>query len=327
MRRNTVLLLGAVVVLAVILVIQQIDFGAPEPEITAWDGEATRIEIAKPNESLTVRKHNGAWVVTDEDYPASKTKVENMVSQLRDIGQIEVVSTREDYGRYELEEANALHVTVYDGDTKLRELYLGKDSDVGRKSYARQPGQARVFLVDRSLKGAVDTSVSKIRDKKIAEIAEDSVSEVELSSPEGARVTLVPTENGSDDGSESEGAASEADESGTGKSASDDGQDQIQWAIRGDVSEIDSKRVNRLFSSLARLQASSFDTESPEDRTPVGTINVARKNGTEFRLTVYPAEKEEAFAATASTVSYPFVLGRTTVERLFLALEAFVGGS
>ena len=310
MRRNTVLLLGAVVVLAVILVIQQIDFGAPEPEISAWDGEATRIEIAKPNESLTVRKQNGAWVVTDEDYPASKTKVENMVSQLRDIGRIEVVSTRENYGRYELEEANALQVTVYDGDTKLRELYLGKDSDVGRKSYARQPGQARVFLVDRSLKGAVDTSVSKIRDKQIAEIAEDSVSEVELSSPEGTSVTLVPSENG-----------------GTGESASDEGQDQIQWTVRGDVNEIDSNRVNRLFSSLARLQASSFDTESPEDRTPVGTINVARKNGTEFRLTVYPAEKEEAFAATASTVSYPFVLGRSAVERLFLALEAFVGGS
>jgi hypothetical protein len=312
--------------LAVILVIQQIDFGAPEPEITAWDGEATRIEIAKPNESLTLRKQNGAWVVTEEDYPASKTKVENMVSQLRDIGRIEVVSTRENYGQYELEEASALHVTVYAGDTKLRELYLGKDSDVGRKSYARQPGEARVFLVDRSLKGAVDTSVGSIRDKNIVEIAEDSVSEVALSNPEGATVTLVPRQ---DDGesSETDDTASEGDESGAGESASDGEQDQIQWTVRGDVSEIESQRVNRLFSSLARLQASSFDTESPEDRAPVGTINVARKNGTEFRLTVYPAEKEEAFAATASTVSYPFVLGRSTVERLFLALEAFLGGS
>jgi hypothetical protein len=132
-----------------------------------------------------------------------------------------------------------------------------------------------------------------------------------------------------DDGesSETDDTASEGDESGAGESASDGEQDQIQWTVRGDVSEIESQRVNRLFSSLARLQASSFDIESPEDRAPVGTINVARKNGTEFRLTVYPAEKEEAFAATASTVSYPFVLGRSTVERLFLALEAFLGGS
>jgi hypothetical protein len=313
MRRSTLILLAIAVVLAAVLVIQRIDFSAGPPTIGAWDGTADKIIIEKQKEKIVARKSSEGWTLTDHDYPANTQKIDRILNALRDIGEVEVVSTRSDeYDRYELTGEKAQKVTVYAGDTPLRELYLGKSSTVAQKAYARQAGKDRVFLVDRNVKRALDTSVGELRNKTVAEISPKKLKQIEISAPAGTTVTLVRAEEAkSADGNSDE-------ESGKKEQAPAD-----SWRVEGIEKDVSAERINAFFRTVTPLSATSFDTGEPRGE-PVGTLRFALKEGGEQTVSIYHGGKKGLFPATASTVPYPFLLSRSDVEALALQLPALL---
>ncbi len=331
MRRNTLILLAVIAVLGGILAIQRIDFGPQAPSIAKWDGEPDKVVIRKPatpaksatsetsgesersqGEKLLLRQKDGKWRVSSKDYPADTAKVQRMLNRLEEIGRLEVVSTRADeYDRYELNEEKALKVSVFEGDSLLRELYLGKSSSVARKTYARQPGKERVFLVDRRMKRAFDTSVSALRDKTIVEIDRDALQRIEINSQLGPSVTLRPAE------SEQEKSGETGEQ---GKGEQDREEQKLLWRVEGAGQDVSQERITAFFRTVSPLSANSFNTGTPE-KEQLCTFTFVLKEGSEKTVTVYRGGKPGTYPAVASTSPYPFLLSAGDLEAMLLEIE------
>ena len=331
MRRNTLILLAVIAVLGGILAIQRIDFGPQAPSISEWDGEPDKIVIRKPaaspksatsdtaeesekskGEKLLLRKKEGEWRVSSNDYPADSAKVQRMLNRLEEIGRLEVVSTRADeYDRYELTQEKALKVSVFEGDSLLRELYLGKSSSVARKTYARQPGKERVFLVDRRMKRAFDTSVPALRDKTIAEIKRDALQRVEIDSQWGPSVTLRPAKSQQEQSGQSAGEE---------EAKSGDEKPELLWQVEGAGEDVSQDRITAFFRTVAPLSANSFNTGPPE-KERLCTLTFVPKEGDEKTVKVYRGGKPGTYPAVASTSPHPFLLSAGDLEAMLLELK------
>lgn len=287
MKRSTIVLLVAIAVFAVVLVVQRIDWSG-EPEIAAWEGEPTRVTVNGPDASFALEKDEDRWILAEGGYPADSTKVENLLKQLRGIGQVEVVADGGPYERYDLEEDTAIRVTVTGSSGTLRDLYVGKSSSVGNKVYLRTAGDERVLLADGAVRKVVSTTGAEIRDHGVVDLAREGVERILLTAPDGETITVEPPD------ADAEKPAYES----------------------LPVGESD---LNTFFRVVSALEADSFDTQAPEGE-PVARLEVVRADRDPFVLAVYDGG-ENGYPATASSLSYPFVLNRTTVRSLFMGTE------
>lgn len=320
MNRTTLVLAAAVALLAIILVFQQIDFGPAAPELSPWDGEGDRIVIETADSEITLERSSSGWVVGSGQFPANEERVNAILDQLSGIGSLEIVSQRENYGQYELGEDSALRVAVFQEDTTVRELLIGKTSSVGRKAYARTPDRGAVFLVDSGLRRSLDTSVADLREKTVVSLTEEEVERIVLARHDGSgesadarspgRQIVVQRAAESESGSQSDGG-------GESESA-------VEWQVTGNDEEVAGQAIDAMFRTLSRVDATSFELSAPEE-PPVASISVERADGSEITLSIHRQSDQGNYAATASTVDYPFLLPSTTVERLFMGLEDYPG--
>ena len=202
------------------------------PTIDLDKAAITVLEITRPQDGRVVlSKGDDSWrVVEPVEATADQNNVDSALNRLAELEIRRIVATKpEHYARLQVDEDNAVRVTVKAGDETLSELMVGKYGD--GMTMVRIDDRSEVFGVSGSLRYAFDRELKAWRDRKVVNVKPEDVQTIRFDGPNGTFAF------------EREGEA---------------------WAARQGrkaLGNFDPKQVKGIVSSTARLVASDFAVE------------------------------------------------------------------
>lgn len=202
------------------------------PRIELDRDAITALEIRRPQgEPVVLSKVGEAWRVTEPlDAPADQSNAETAINRLAELRIARVVADRpENYQRLQVDDANAVQVTVKTGDEVLTELRVGKYAN--GMTMLRLADREEVFGATGSLRYAFDRELKAWRDRQVVAVDPAAVQSIRF-------------------------------ESGAGVFQFD--KRDTDWAlVEGEeaLGVLDPKKVSSLVSTAARLTASDFASE------------------------------------------------------------------
>ncbi len=245
MGRGTLLVLCAAVVVAALLVFGPGGDAPPTPagrffpELGARVNDAARIEVTSADESFSVTRADGGWVLAERaGYPARFDAVKPLLLGLAELQIVESKTARPElHARIGVEDplaegASSTQVRVLDAqDAPLAELILGKAGD-GDTLFVRRPGEAQSW----SVRGSVPLQATPLAwmDKDLVRLSPERVVRIEFQAPDGAALVV-----------------------------SRPATDTAGWAIEGVPEGQEPK-----YPTIARTTAGAFDGLSFEDVRP-----------------------------------------------------------
>jgi hypothetical protein len=179
--------------------------GVGEPvlsDLPARANDAETITIKSAERTISLRRADDRWVLTDkDDYPVKLDKVRELIGGLAALERLEPKTDQPDrYARLELEDVEAKDaksrlVTVAGADGKpLAALIVGKTNyRMGPNSrggvYVRVPGEPRAWLAE----GSVDLPRQGLDlvEKTVIDVAADDLKRVVYTPAEGAAIGIA----------------------------------------------------------------------------------------------------------------------------------------
>jgi hypothetical protein len=191
--------------------------------------DVDRIEISAPSETLRIARADTAWTVNA--HAADTREVSQLLTALADSAAASELVARSpgSHGRLGVDSAGR-RLLVAHGERVLLELVIGSAGPSYQTAYVRRTDGDEVYLYRGRLVSLVDRPVDEWRDRRIGQLASDSVGSVRI-----ARGTRVA-------------ALTRAD---------------TTWTVNG--AHADSGTVQSLLSALRDLTAVGFATEARAD--------------------------------------------------------------
>ena len=208
------------------------DEAAELPSVEIDADTVTSLEITRPKgdgtEVVVLSKVDGEWRVSVPlEADADPNNVRSALNRLTEMTPKGVVATREEnYARLEVDEAQAVKVVARSGEATLVQLRLGKYSN--GVTMVRIGDRPEVFAVNGSVRFPFDRDLKTWRNRRVTDVKAQSVQEIAFES-----------DNGSFRFSRQEGS-------------------WVPAAKQKPIKNFDSKRVEGLVSTAARLTASGF---------------------------------------------------------------------
>lgn len=228
MKIRKIALIAADLLLLIVLIVQ-ISFSRKDAaKIFTISEDLTEIFIENAGESFSIVKDGEKWFLGDEKYPANQSSVDTLISSIQEIRALDNVgkSTNEALiSRYELEESKSICVTAKAGDSVLRKIKLGKNSDTGVQGYAVIDDKNDIYLVSGNLRNTFDKSIDELRSKIVLGLDKPSLKSASINYANGETWTLS--------------------RSGTGEN--------IVWSISGYDCSLDADKSKNWLESLASL--------------------------------------------------------------------------
>ncbi len=158
------------------------------PELAALNTrDADTVRISSANSSFSLRRSNETWRIEGKGYEADGDRVQEILDQIADPGISALVSQSGDSTRYHLDPERRIRVEARgDGET-LRELILGKSAGEVANTYIKLPGDEKIYMAERDLRGTFDVTAGDLRDRTVFRVDREAVRSVRLSSVNGSR--------------------------------------------------------------------------------------------------------------------------------------------
>jgi hypothetical protein len=202
------------------------------PTIELDKAAITSLTITRPQDGRVVlSKVDGSWQIIEPlEATADQNNVDSALNRLAELEIGRIVATKPDhYARLQVDEDNAVRVTVKAGDETLSELMVGKYGN--GMTMVRIDDRSEVFGASGSLRYAFDRDLKAWRDRKVVSVKPEDVQAIRFEGPKGTFAF------------EREGEA---------------------WAAREGhkaLGDFDPKQVTGTVSTSARLVASDFAAE------------------------------------------------------------------
>jgi len=202
------------------------------PELEIDKETVTGLEVTRPDgERVVLSNVSGAWrLVEPLDAEADPNNTESALNRLDELNLVRIVATQpSNYGRLEVDDANAVRVVVKAGEETVANLAIGKYAD--GMTMLRVGDLAEVFGASGSLRYAFDRELKAWRNRRVVTEESSDVESIEFESPQGT-FAFERAENG--------------------------------WnATKGakKLGDFDPKKVTGMVSTAARLIATDFAAE------------------------------------------------------------------
>lgn len=142
--------------------------------------EAENVTRMTVGDTLDIRLDDDVWVDTETGEPLDQSAAEALVTTAKDLTWSELIATNatdEELSQWGLDDAQAVRVTLYEGEAAVRTLLLGGQNDESDR-YARLPDSEMVYTfygddADELLEAGIDT----LWNKKPVSVTVDLVSE------------------------------------------------------------------------------------------------------------------------------------------------------
>ena len=165
--------------------------------ITADTDQAATLTYTRGDETIDLKKKDGAWVYTPrEAFALDETKVTDMLTQLTNVEAVRTVAdTAESAADYGLDKPYVT-VTLTDGSGTAQTLSLGNKNSVTGDYYAAVGGKTGVYTVSADVYNAFDHTLTQLlTEEKFPTVSADAVTD--LSVKGGAEeINLKHSENG-----------------------------------------------------------------------------------------------------------------------------------
>lgn len=246
------------------------------PQLSAVEkGDIISVSMEGPDGKIQLKKEGENWKLSPQDKRASESEVNRLLSELSTLSIVDLISPRDDYARYELDDEKAVSLKASSKDGTVRELKIGKTSSTSIYTYVRLPDRKGVYSVRGNLKSVFSLSTDKWRDKQVLKFNPDEAASVEIVKNDET-ITLTKAS-----GTENPG-----------------------WSRDGEVLE-NSDEMDNHMKTLAMLKTSAFLENEPEGEAQA-TVTITTSSGAQI-LNIFE-KGEKGYIARSSYVDEPFLL-------------------
>lgn len=301
MKKNTLIMLGVLVVLLLVVLLSENPFREGEkqtapPVFPGFDSAAVSvIEIAAEGDSARLEKVEGIWrVASQEGYPADEKAVGEMLSKVRELERAEVASRNPEKRSIYQVDGSLIEARFAGADESvLAHLFIGKSGPGYSGAYVRTAGSDEVILARGYLRGIFDKGARGWRDRTIFNLDQNKI--LRFTMDRGDTVITVKTD------------------------------DNIRWwIVEPDSSEAKMNVVETILRSFSTLAADDFDPDgSPEDRgldDPWGIFTAHLADGSD-RVLLVGAEDEGSRWVKRPDEEMVFKIRDYRVHSLFKSLD------
>jgi len=298
MNRRTLGAFGAVGLLALIIILQNIKFGSDVPELKKWAEPADVIEVTAKDYRLQLYMKEGRWVINDQAYPADENSVGSLEMKIRELKITDLVSEKGFYDRYDLADDRAVTVTAKRGGALLRTLVIGKRGSKSSHAFVRVDNRPEVYLASGIGREDFMPQPDALRDKVIFDLKGMEVESFTLTAA-GRSYSFYKK-------------APEAEKSETGESG------VSSWRCKGyDKLVLDDSAINNILYIFSPLRAVTFPEDKKEGQ--IGSLYasaIIKAGGEEYDLNIYSKKENDYNYAMSSKNQYIFTVGSWQIEKL-----------
>jgi hypothetical protein len=183
-RKEYLILGGIIIALVLVLVVINLGNSAGQnlpgvPSVKKDD--ITKISFKSANgETILAKDKNNKWLIQPMNYPADKSAVDSMLSNITDLKISALISDKKIYDRYNLDDANKIGVTAFAGDKEVRNFDIGKVSDTSSFTFVKLANNNNVYSISGNARMVFDKKLADLRDKVVMNLKKEEITEIVL---------------------------------------------------------------------------------------------------------------------------------------------------
>ncbi|MBN1409923.1 MAG: DUF4340 domain-containing protein [Spirochaetales bacterium] len=311
MKKNMIQLIilgGAIVVLVLFLVfnnINSINYKLPELSKVGKE-EITRFTVTGPSGTMElVKDSDNNWKINPQGYPAAKNTIDTMVKEIAELTLTELVASGEEvFPRYNLDDANKVTITAYNGEKEVRKYEVGK-SATSQHTFVKLMDDQNVYRAKGDFRYTFDKKIADIRDKTVFNFNKDDINSIETVFEGRTHTVLKYVEKDTSAEPEKDKDGNEIEKTKT------------VWRDSTTKEEIDPKFANDTLDALYNLNCIDYLENPPQEYFNKEYFRIALKGPKDYTLTVYDKipEKED-FPTESAGNPYKFTLPAWRINNL-----------
>ena len=263
--------------------------------------EITRIEIGNHDKTVVLTKADEEWRIGEQQYPASKSKVNDMLDTLENLTLSALVSETGDTVRYDLTAENKIGVKAWAGQTLARDLDIGKPAASFRHTFIKLAGDPKIYQARDNFRSKFEQSAEQLRDKTVMRFSVTDIEEIELKRGKEALRLVRKEVPLKDDPAAKKQEPAKAEEPSL--------KAEMAWQTQ-DGRTADPAKIDRFLNTLSQLECDAYiaGKTKADFSDPVYSIRV--KGLQPHTLSLYAKAKEEETTrpAVSSGNDDPFTL-------------------
>lgn len=300
-KKEYIILAALIVALSAYLLVQKSDkthYQLPVLEDLSQT-EITGIEIQTGNSAIKLKLEDNNWVIEPDNFPAVQSKVESMISTIKDLKLTALVSESKNYARYDLNDDKKIAITARSDGKVARQFDMGKTASSYRHTFVKIEGNPKVYHAAANFRNRFTGSTADMTDKKVLQFTPAAITQLSVNSNTKKLALKKETQPAEDKKPEDKPAEPK----------------EIWKTDKGEVKKSDA--VNGFLGTFSSLTCDNYikGVKKEELKEPLHTFTV---NGPkEYTLSIYPAKGEaKEFTAVSSEREHPFVLSGEAVEKM-----------
>jgi hypothetical protein len=313
-KKEAVILAVVIIGLSFYLVLHQRDgthYTLPTIEEVP-EADVSKIEVSKPDGTITLNKKGDQWILSPEGYPAEKGKVKSMLDVISGLTLTAMVSESKSYERYDLNEGKKITVKAWAGETLERTFEIGKAAPSHSHTFVKIAGDHRVYHARSNFKGRFDQTLDNLRDRSALTFESAEIQGVQMKEGETSLSLVrqnVPVEV----------SAVEEGESAAPKEA---------WVVEGQEEErqVNESKLDRLLATLSNLKCSAYVDGKNKGDFSKPLYSVDLKGTQTYRLDIFEkmSTEDKRYPAVSSQNDFPFFLSDYLAGQIMVPLEDLV---
>lgn len=302
------------------------------PEINVAD--ITEITLEKDGKNTLLTKKDGAWFVTDKNYPASQESVTAMLDIVKSLKLSALVSESGNLAPYELDARNRIDVTVKSKTETLRKFEIGKIAPSFRHTFVRLDGNSNVYHAAKSFRRDFDKTVDDLRDKSVLSFDKNKIASITFKKGDHKRDVLIKDgkpvnskDDKADSSKEPKEVKSDDNKAVPGDSSSDKTENKRLDNSAAATPVENSASIEALLGTLSSFKCHSFTgTDSKDEFKGMEEIgSIILKGDKELSFVIYKKDAKDNYPAISSENSYPFMIDTYQGDDIISRLDDILG--
>ena len=282
--------------------------------LSSISSEIDSFVIKKGNVSAYIFQENDEWKVAkekgSESYKADKSKVQEILKNIKEEKKVEVVSKSKAYYKYELDEENRIDIKAYYKEKEVAYLSIGKSANNYSSYYTLLKNDSNIYQLVGQIRDTFFYEVKELRDKKVYSFnAEDILS---LKIDKGVKsVTLMKKNVNKNINQKAISKVKEVQEK-----KGDLKEIDLMWKDEANK-EYKKYEIDDIVNTISNLKVDKFLEESSKEFTKGAfyiKFKIELKQGKSYQLTLF--KRNETFVAVVPFMKQAFSISSEDIDRL-----------